>query len=684
VQISTLGRFAVEVGGRPLRFGQKAQKRPLTLLKVLVALGADSVHVEQLSDALWPESEGDQAYSAFSSALARLRKLIGRDALVLGDGRLTLSPTACWLDARAFEDLLSSAAQAAEAGDAESAWQHAEQSLALYRGPFLEGEYDPAEILSARERLHSLFLRHLEQLGELFVMHGQGGRAAALYRQGLEVDDLAEVLYRALMRCHQRQGRLVEAIAIYQRCRHIFRARLGSDPSRETEDLHRELVADQAHREAATLQEPQPGVPGTAPAPVAPPSPQPMPEPERPPTEPPSIAVLPFGTLADDPEQTYIADGIVEDIITELGKFRWFHVIACNTTFTYREAHPDVRRVGAELGVRYVLTGSVRRLGGRVRVTTRLAEAQAASEAWAERYDVELERLFDVQDQIVERVVGAVSPELYAAEVRRAQRRPADRLDVWTLAVRGRWHVTRLTREDNAEAQRLLERALELEPEHALASAFLAYCHLTGVLFGWSASPPQSIEEARRLAQRALSLDENDAWVHCAMGLTEFVWKQPDKAIAFYERAIELNPNFAVAHGYHALALAHAGEPERSIEAARRALRLSPRDPELIHFHVAGGTAHFVAGRYDDAAQWAGKAIAVRPEAPAGHRLLAASLAEMDRPNEARAAVAELLRLRPSMTAAAVRAAIHFKHQAHQDRYIKALLKAGLPPGPAD
>ena len=393
----------------------------------------------------------------------------------------------------------------------------------------------------------------------------------------------------------------------------------------------------------------------------------------------PSIAVLPFDNLSDDPEQVYFVDGIVEDIITELSRFRYIFVIARTTSFTYKGKSVDIREVGRELGVRYVLEGSVRRIGDRVRITAQLIEASTGNHIWAERYDRDLEDIFSVQDEITTQVAGSILPEVLSAEMQRARQKPAESLDVWNYAVRARWHVLRLTREDNAEAKRLFGKALELEPNYVPALAFLVYCHICDVLFGWSQAPPESITEARRLARQAASLDENDPWVQCALGLTEFIAKDPDTAIAHYRKAIELNPNFALAYGYLSLQLAYAGEAEAAIEAGHKAIRISPRDPELFHFHSAICTAHFVGENYTEAVTWANKVMAERPEAPAARRVLAASLAQLGQIEKARRVMEGLLSITPGLTATLLRNIIYFKRPADFDRYIDALRKAGLP-----
>jgi adenylate cyclase len=396
-------------------------------------------------------------------------------------------------------------------------------------------------------------------------------------------------------------------------------------------------------------------------------------------TDKPSIAVLPFDNLSGDPEQVYFVDGIVDDIITELSRFPFIFVIARTTSFTFKGKSVDVRQVGRELGVRYVLEGSVRRISDRVRITTQLIEAATGNHIWAERYDRNLEDIFSVQDEITAQVVGSIHPELYSAEMQRARQKPVESLDVWNYAVRARWHVLRLTREDNSEAKRLFEKALELEPDYVPALAFLVYCHICDVLYDWSEAPPESITEAKRLARKAASLDENDPWVQCALGFTEFISKNPEAAIEHYRRAIELNANFALAHGYLSCQLAYAGEAEAAIEAGHRAMRLSPRDPELFHFHVGIGTGHFIAEHYEEAVVWAKKVIAERPETPAGRRLLAASLAQLGQIAEARQALDDVLRISPGLTATLLRNITYFKKPADFDRYIDAMRKAGLP-----
>ena len=244
VKVFTLGQFRVEVDGGPLRFGQKAQRKPMELLKLLIACGGASVAVESVADSLWPEIDGDRVQGAFSTALHRLRKLIGHESLPLANARLTLDPAHCWVDCRAFAAIAEFADRAVRDGEADAAWAFAEQMLALYEGPFLDGEFDLPDILSARGKIHGLFLRHIEQLGGFFLQARQPQKAIVLYQKGLEVDELAEQLYQQLMRCYSLLGRNAEGISVYQRLREIFRTNLGIEPSSETIAIFQKLISE--------------------------------------------------------------------------------------------------------------------------------------------------------------------------------------------------------------------------------------------------------------------------------------------------------------------------------------------------------------------------------------------------------------------------------------------------------
>ena len=269
VSIFTLGQFRVEVDGEPLRLAPRALRKPLELLKVVVAIGPNGAPITQLTDSLWPESDGDQAYGTFSVNLTRLRRSIGREPLTLQDSRLFLEPERCWVDAHAFADSLALASRAVEAGDGAEAWRHMEQALNLYKGPFLDGEYHPPEILAMREKLHGMFLNHIQRLGDYFQSSDQLPRAISLYQKGLEIDELAEEIYQSLMGCYLQSGRLVEGVTLYDRCRQIFQTSVDMEPSPRTDEIYEAIVAAQRRKQRERRDNAQPPHMATAEHPPA-------------------------------------------------------------------------------------------------------------------------------------------------------------------------------------------------------------------------------------------------------------------------------------------------------------------------------------------------------------------------------------------------------------------------------
>ncbi len=405
-----------------------------------------------------------------------------------------------------------------------------------------------------------------------------------------------------------------------------------------------------------------------------------VPEESRPPELPdkPSIAVLPFANLSGDPEQEYFADGIAEDIITALSRFRWFFVIARNSSFTYKGKTVDVKDVAQDLGVRYVLEGSVRKAGNRVRITAQLIDAPTGHHVWAERYDRDLNDIFAVQDEITESIVTSVGPEFLSAEMQRAQRKDVRSLDAWDYVMRAALHHSRYSKEDVAEAQRLLRKAIELDPLNAGGFCLLAFTHLMQVQFGWSESADQSIQEAAKAAQSAVAIDDRDAWAHTALGLVDLISRRYDDAIRRLERAIDLNVNLANAYGGLGQALALAGEYEAAVIQINKAVRLSPHDPFIVYWFGHLGLAAFVDERYEDACEWGLKAVQENPRFPGGHRLLAASYGQLGRRKEAAIELKELLLLMPGMTPDDVRKQVPFRKPRDMERYIDGLRKAGL------
>jgi TolB-like protein/DNA-binding winged helix-turn-helix (wHTH) protein len=396
--------------------------------------------------------------------------------------------------------------------------------------------------------------------------------------------------------------------------------------------------------------------------------------------EKPSIAVLPFQNLSGDPEQEYFADGMVEEITTALSKVRWFFVIARNSSFTYKGRAIDVKQVVRELGVRYVLEGSVRKAGNRVRISAQLINTETGSHVWAERYDRELADIFAVQDEITERVVAAIEPELYAAEHFRSRRKPPESLDAWECVVRALSFAGHDTRTGLAEAEALCRRAIAIAPGYGQAHSLLAWTLVRRTSRSGgdlSTALPEAMAEART----GLGLDDRDPWAHHTHGVVLWRMRRHGEAVRAFRRALELNPNFASAHAHLALPLAIQGAHEKAVGSAEQALRLSPRDLGVAVFaSVAMAAAHFAARRYADSVAWARKAIERSPEhLPAYFFLIASAAMHGDRAAAAEG-LAALLHLQSDFSLAWMRKNMAYSEEVGE-RLLVGLRTAGIPDG---
>jgi TolB-like protein len=391
----------------------------------------------------------------------------------------------------------------------------------------------------------------------------------------------------------------------------------------------------------------------------------------------PSIAVLPFQNMSGDPEQEYFSDGISEDIITALSKLRWFFVIARNSSFTYKGKAVHMKQVADELGVGYVLEGSVRKGGNRVRITAQLNEVTTGSHIWAERYDRELADVFQVQDEITEAIVAAIEPQLYAAENFRAQRKPPDSLDAWDLVMRALSHFWRVTRQDNVVAQALLEKAIAIDPDYGQAAGVLAASHMFCAHMGWAdMASVASIAENAALA--AIRADGEDPWAHLALGCVHLYSRRFDDSLAEFELALRLNPNFSFAQGYYGLTLSYCGRWQDAALAASRALRLSPRDPLLAIYNGIAAYAQFVGRNYDEAMRLARQAVRERADFVGAHRVLTSAAGMAGQTEVAAASLRELRRAQPNISLAWIAKEMPIKLEAEREHYLEGFRRAGL------
>ena len=392
----------------------------------------------------------------------------------------------------------------------------------------------------------------------------------------------------------------------------------------------------------------------------------------------PSIAVLPFQNLGDDPQQEYFADGVVEDVITGLSRIKWLLVIARNSSFMYRGQAIDVKRVGRELGVRYVLEGSVRKAGERVRISAQLVEGETGVHLWAEHYDRRLEDIFALQDEITLNVIGAIEPSLRDAEIERAKRKRPDNLDAYDLVLQAIPRVYVAMPQQATEAIPLLEQALALEADYPAAHGFLALCH--EILFVRGGFKEDNRLAAIRHARAAVTHGRDDATA-TALGAFVIGMVEHDRRVAFeaFERALALSPSSAFALFPGSIVRAYAGQAERAIEWAERALRVSPIDRLAYVAHDALAIGHFLRGRYEEAANAAQRAVQSNPDMSVSHSLLAAALAKLGRVEAAKASAMQVLNLQPSFSSRQFCAAVGMA-PALAEPLADAWRQVGLPP----
>jgi TolB-like protein len=396
----------------------------------------------------------------------------------------------------------------------------------------------------------------------------------------------------------------------------------------------------------------------------------------------PSIAVLPFQNMSDDPGQEYFADGMVDDIITALCRIRWLFVIARNSSFAYKGRAVDIRQVGRELGVRYVLEGGVRKAQNRVRITGQLIEASSGVHLWADHFDGALEDIFDLQDRVTASVVGAIAPKLEQAEIERAKRKPTENLDAYDYFLRGLASVHLLSRDGVENALRLFDQAMQRDPDFASPYGLAAFCYVMRKMNGWSEDANSDIAKAARLASRAAQAGRDDAVALSFGGLAlGYVVGELNDAAALIERGLMLNPNLAI--GWYAsgtVTVFRGGDPDLAIEHLAHAMRLSPLDPFMFTMQGVTAFAHFFADRYDEAASWAERAFRSNPNILGTLRIGAASNVLAGRRPEAAKFMARALELDPKMRVSnlADRAGF-FGRRADFAKYADALREAGLP-----
>ncbi|TIS99326.1 BTAD domain-containing putative transcriptional regulator [Mesorhizobium sp.] len=647
---------------RPVRF---ATRKTSLLFAALVLAGRRGHRREQLSEAFWPGRSDGQARNSLRQALVDIRRSFptSKDATIYIDGdqetvALIAGPDEA--DISIFERKLEEgrATDLAFAAD-------------LYRGGVLAGEAIPEELdewfgpyLNKYQRKA---LQLVDRLSLALPTPGSAEETACegLAERLLASDPTAEAAHRALIRIHAHRGHENAALRQFELCRTVLKKQLDAEPEAQTSSLAASLLS----RERT-------GRTGVA-APV-----QVLAVPTRHDDQP-SIAVLPFQNLSGDVEQEYFADGMVEDIVTALAHFRHLFVVARNSSFAYKGRSIDIKQVGRELGVRYVVEGSVRRAGDRLRIAGQLIDTTTGAYLWADRFDGTLAELFDLQDQVASSIVGAITPKVEEAEIERAKRKPTESLDAYDYYLRGlaAFDRTITSRSGIDDALRLFMKAIDLDPEFAIAHARAARCYATRKSNGWMVDRAEEIAEATRLARRAVELGRDDAIALSYGGyVLGYVGGDLDASAACIDRALALNPNLAAALGVSSWVRACLGEPGKAVEHAALAMRLSPLDPRLFAWQFNSGLAHFCAGHYDDAVAWAGKSLRHQPNYVSAMRVVAAGHALAGRLSEAQQMMARVCEFDPSLRLSNLAEVLPpFYRPDDRSRYIEGLRKAGLP-----
>jgi adenylate cyclase len=387
-----------------------------------------------------------------------------------------------------------------------------------------------------------------------------------------------------------------------------------------------------------------------------------------------AIAVLPFRNLSADPDQEYFADGLAEDLITSLAGLRIYPIISRNSSFAFKGKPADPRQAGQDLGAHYIVTGSVRKIGDRVRVNAELVDSADGHQIWSGRYDREICDIFQVQDEITAAIAGAVGPALFQSEMLHAIRRTPKNMDAWDCVHRGMWYLYRYTREGVAKARAWSARALELQPDSATAYCIIAFSHMYEVIYQWVAARDEPLREAMQAAEKAVAADKDDPMALTALGFACSLCGYRDRAVAVLERAVQANPSSALAFWSLGATLATAGKPDDGIAMVEKAMRLSPQDPLTNEFLFTIGSAHFMAGRYAEAIQFAQRSLDMKADQPGAWRIIAAASAFLGDLDEARRALGQMIRLAPDLTEERMRI---FLREGDVDRYVEGLRLAG-------
>ena len=393
----------------------------------------------------------------------------------------------------------------------------------------------------------------------------------------------------------------------------------------------------------------------------------------------PSIAILAFENMSNDPQQEFFAEGISEDIITQLSKFRSLFVIARNSAFVFKGRATEAKEIGRKLGVRYIVEGSVRRAGNRVRITAQLIDAVEDKHLWAENYDRDLDDIFAVQDEVALAIVTTIEPQLINTERQLARRKPTASLSAWEAYQRGLWHIYQYKTEDTTKALELLAKAIQLDPDFASAHGGIAFSMYVQVLMGGSLNRESDLKRGLEAGLCAVALDDQDPFAHVGLGRIRIVRGEHEQAIASFDRAIELNPSFALAYYGKGHSNWHCGYPDQAVISIDEAIRLSPRDPLMWTFFASKAIALCMLERYDEALACCHRAQQYPITAIWAYMGELSTLGILEREEAAKEALARALKIQPDLSVSFIKQSLPITHEPSSNRFFGGLLKAGVP-----
>ena len=615
------------------------------LLAYLAIAGRRPLPREQLTNLLWGSHFEEQARQNFRQALSRLRKLLGSDLFATEDQFIQIEAGKIESDVARFESLLRDGSTNALRTAVKLAEGELLEGIAVKEAVFVEW------LATERTRIGKLICDALLKLGESELAGGSLNAALERAQAIIARDEYNESGHRLAMQAYLALGLRTDGLRHHQDFSDRLARNLGAEPDSETA----KLAADLRNSTEPTLAKPV--------------------DSGRP-----SIAVMPFANLSKDPEQEYFADGMVDEIITALSRFSWLTVIARNSIFTYKNRPADARQVSKELGVRYVLEGSVREAGGQLRISGQLIDALSGGTIWADRFDGTLESVFHLQDQVTAKVVSAIAPKLEQAEIERARRKPTGSLDAYDYYLRGVAEVHLWTQDANRTALRHFYRAIEIDPNFAPAYVMAARCLSQRKTANWVEDVDSEIAEAERLSHLAVELGRDDPTALAAAGLAlAFVVGRIAEGGALIDRCLALNPNIAWAWLFGGWVKAWSGDPEEAITRVNRAIALSPNDPYLSSMRRAIAFAHFVARRYAEAIEFADMNASAPQNAFIALATVAACCAFTGQMERAHETMMTLRTMEPNLRCSNLRRRFPMTRDEDIQHFANGLRLAGLP-----